>query len=160
MCLPHALDTATHTQNYRGICLFMTAAGLQSQRICCSTQKNVVPFRKHLKYRILIFPVRTYVNLCFLEIIYFSDAIKRDLRACQGFGCFCFQGERFFRIWLFSGALVVLLWENLPVLKATGIYSILPAFMISFVLTFITSKLDTPKKEVLELFDETLETVV
>ena len=59
-----------------------------------------------------------------------------------------------------SGASMVLLWENISLLKNSGIYSILPAFIISLVLTFIVSKFDKPKDEVLDLFDEALETVV
>jgi Na+/proline symporter len=45
-------------------------------------------------------------------------------------------------------------------LKNTGIYSILPAFVVSLILTIIVSKFDKPKTEVLDLFDEALETVV
>ena len=59
-----------------------------------------------------------------------------------------------------SGAIMVLVWENILVLKNSGIYSILPAFIVSIVLTIVVSKFDKPKKAVLDLFDEALETVV
>lgn len=61
---------------------------------------------------------------------------------------------------IFSGAIIVLLWENISVLKDTGIYSILPAFIVSILLTFAVSKFDTPKPEVQKIFDEALETIV
>ncbi len=59
-----------------------------------------------------------------------------------------------------AGAVIVLLWENILVLKNSGIYSILPAFILSLILTIIVSKFDKKNSEVLELFDEALETVV
>ena len=57
---------------------------------------------------------------------------------------------------IISGAIVVLLWENIALLKNTGIYSILPAFIISIILTTVVSKIDNPKDEVLKLFDGAL----
>ncbi|MBR2386652.1 sodium:proline symporter, partial [bacterium] len=59
-----------------------------------------------------------------------------------------------------SGALMVLVWENILVLKNSGIYSILPAFLVSIILTIIVSKFDKPREEISKLFDEALETVV
>ena len=61
---------------------------------------------------------------------------------------------------IISGAVIVLTWENIALLKSTGIYSILPAFVISIALAAIISKFDKPKNEVLELFDEALKTNV
>ena len=61
---------------------------------------------------------------------------------------------------IFSGAIMVLLWENIPLLKNTEIYSILPAFLVSSILILIVSKLDKPNKEVEKLFNEAVENVV
>ncbi len=61
---------------------------------------------------------------------------------------------------IISGAAIVLTWENIALLKSTGIYSILPAFVVSIALAAIISKFDKPKNEVLELFDEALKTNV
>lgn len=61
---------------------------------------------------------------------------------------------------IFTGAAIVLLWENISVLKNTGIYAILPAFFISLCITMVVSKMSKPKQEVLTLFDEALETII
>ena len=61
---------------------------------------------------------------------------------------------------IFSGAIMVLLWENVQVLKNSGIYSILPAFMVSLILILVVSKFDKPNKEVEKLFDEAVKNVV
>ena len=63
-------------------------------------------------------------------------------------------------IGIVSGALMVLVWENISVLKNSGIYSILPAFLVSIILTIIVSKFEKPREEISKLFDEALETVV
>ncbi len=61
---------------------------------------------------------------------------------------------------IISGAVIVLLWENILILKNSGIYSILPAFFISLILAIIVSKMDKPKFEVLELFDGALKATI
>ncbi len=61
---------------------------------------------------------------------------------------------------IISGAVMVLLWENILILKNTGVYSILPAFLISIFLAIFVSKLDKPNKEVENLFDQALKTTI
>lgn len=54
----------------------MTAARLQIWSLLRHAAECAA-FSKCLKYRILLFPVKTYVNWCFLEHIYFADAILK-----------------------------------------------------------------------------------
>ena len=55
---------------------------------------------------------------------------------------------------MIAGGAVVLLWENLPVLASTGIYSIIPGFAVSTVMVLAFSLLDKePGEEVLRLYE-------
>ncbi|MCQ2958095.1 MAG: sodium/proline symporter PutP [Candidatus Gastranaerophilales bacterium] len=55
---------------------------------------------------------------------------------------------------IISGATVVLLWENIPVLQQTGIYSILPAFFVALIAIILVSLMTTePQSEIEEMFD-------
>ena len=52
------------------------------------------------------------------------------------------------------GGLTVVLWENIPALAATGLYSLAPGFVIALAVIVIVSLADKqPSKEVQELFD-------
>ena len=58
---------------------------------------------------------------------------------------------------ILSGSLMVLCWENIQILHSTGIYSILPSFIVAFLITIIVSLLDEkPNKDVEVLFDNVL----
>ena len=53
-----------------------------------------------------------------------------------------------------SGGAVVLLWENLPVCKATGLYSLIPGFFLALALVLVVSLCDkAPGREVTDLFE-------
>ncbi len=55
---------------------------------------------------------------------------------------------------MIAGGAVVLLWENLPVLASTGIYSIIPGFAVSTVMVLAFSLIDKePGEEVLRLYE-------
>ena len=52
------------------------------------------------------------------------------------------------------GGLTVVLWENIPALAATGLYSLAPGFVIALAVIVIVSLTDKePSREVQELFD-------
>lgn len=55
---------------------------------------------------------------------------------------------------MLTGGILVLIWETLQLEAATGIYSLLPAFILSCVAIVVVSKIDhAPQKEIEELFD-------
>ena len=52
------------------------------------------------------------------------------------------------------GGLTVVLWENVPVLAATGLYSLAPGFALALAVIAAVSLLDRePSKEVQDLFE-------
>ena len=52
------------------------------------------------------------------------------------------------------GGLTVVLWENIPALAATGLYSLAPGFVLAFVVIVAVSLLDRePSQEVRDLFE-------
>ncbi len=53
---------------------------------------------------------------------------------------------------LISGPVVTVIWHNIPVLK-NAIYELVPAFLISLILSIIVSLLTKPPEEVMELMD-------
>jgi sodium/proline symporter len=53
------------------------------------------------------------------------------------------------------GALVVILWKNIPVFAATGVYEIIPGFICSFIAIILFSLISkTPTADMLERFDK------
>ena len=56
---------------------------------------------------------------------------------------------------IIGGAATVLVWDNILGLSSTVIYSIVPGFIVSCILTIVVSLIDKePSKEVLEMFEE------
>lgn len=55
---------------------------------------------------------------------------------------------------MISGGLTVLIWESFKLEAATGLYSIIPGFIVSILFVYVFSKIDKePNKEVLDEFE-------
>lgn len=56
---------------------------------------------------------------------------------------------------IIGGAVTVLVWDNILGLSSTVLYSIVPGFIVSCILTVVVSLIDKePSKEVLDMFEE------
>lgn len=62
---------------------------------------------------------------------------------------------------MITGGVVVVLWENVPALAATGLYSLVPGFILAMAAIVTVSLIDKePSKEVQELFERAKNAVV
>ena len=56
------------------------------------------------------------------------------------------------------GGATILIWENVPLLAGTGLYSLVPGFALALVAVIVASLLDkAPDKEVLDQFERSLQ---